>query len=307
MLSINAVRVAAAALLGALVITPATARASAPLAAHDSGQSSEVATTTGWYTTDDADTISIFEPAGPGPYPAVIFVHGGAWGRAQPNAYELSWAADLARSQGWLVAVIGYPTKVPHEHIAEPYALALAIQAIANRSDVINRSIALWGESAGGQLALLAAYRDAAAPHPAVRAVVSISGPTDMVTEFSSLAQTALGAVTRFEGLTPREARRARSARYRDTSPVNLVTRHDPATFQAISCGDRLVPARQVTRLSRLLAAAHVRHRTVILPGDAHSTALETQRPAGSANSVADLAEQFLTQVFRPTVPTVGR
>ena len=171
---------AATAVLGLLVIAPATARAAGGAPEPGASPPNEVVvTTTGWYATDHADTISIFEPVGAGPFPAILFVHGGAWGRAQPNAYELDWARDLAAAQGWLVAVIGYPTKVKHEQIVEPNAVALAISGLARRPDVDRQAIAVWGESAGGQLALLSGYRDARRLHPQVSAIVSISGPRE--------------------------------------------------------------------------------------------------------------------------------
>jgi acetyl esterase/lipase len=297
--------VAAAAVLGLLIAPPAAAHA-----AHASGPSkasitvtepapmSGVKATTGRYAANSADTITTYAPTAEGRFPAVIFIHGGAWGRAQPNTYELDFAKALARQEQWVVSVIGYPTKVKHEQIVEPAAIAQAITSISQRRDVDDRTISLWGESAGGQLALLAAYRDATRLRPLVSAVVSISGPTDMVTEFSSLAQTALGAVTRFEGMTPRAARRAKSARYRDTSPVDLVRSADPATFQAISRHDPLVPPSEVSRLTQLLTAAHVRHDTVRLAGSGHSTPLETESPAGSDIDVEQLAVTFLEQVF---------
>jgi acetyl esterase/lipase len=297
--------VAGAVVLSLLVITPVTARAAhatertiTPITVTDPAPISEVASTTGRYAADPADTITTYAPVADGRYPAVIFIHGGAWGRAQPNSYELTFAADLAKQEQWVVTVVGYPTKIKREQIVEPNALAAAITTISRRRDVDPTAIALWGESAGGQLALLAAYRNATTLRPLIAGVVSISGPTDMRTEYSSLAQTALGAVTRFEGLTPHAARLAKSARYRDTSPVYLVQPNDPATFQAISRHDPLVPPAQVTRLTRLLAAAHVTHRTVHVPGSGHSTPLETEHPAGSDLDVEQLAVSFLEEVF---------
>jgi acetyl esterase/lipase len=292
-----ALSAAAAAALVSLIGAPA-ARAAEPPPSDAPDSAPAIVSTTGWYSPDDPNTVTLYEPDGPGPYPALIFVHGGAWGRSQPNEYELQWAHDLAAGEGWLVAVIGYPTKVRDAHVAEPRAIALAIDAIAQRAEVDRHAVALWGESAGAQLALVAAYRDAARLNPVVAGVVSISGPTDMETEYASLAQTALGAVTRFEGLTPAQARRAKSARYRTTSPVHLVGPGSPATFQAISRGDRLVPAGQVDRLTRLLVAAGVMHSTVRLPGKAHSTGLESRRPPGSPDTVQQLAVAFLNRVF---------
>jgi acetyl esterase/lipase len=257
-----------------------------------------VVSTTGRYAANHADTITTYAPVTSGRHPAVIFVHGGAWGRAQPNSFELTFARQIAEQEQWVVSVVGYPTWVKHEQVVEPAAIADAITTVSHRPDVDPTAIALWGESAGGQLALLAAYRDAARLQPLVKAVVSISGPTDMRTEFSSLAQTALGAVSRFEGLSPRKARLARSGRYHATSPVDLVRPGDPATFQAISKHDKLVPPSQVTRLTKLLDTAAVVHRTVRLPGSGHSTPLETQVPPGAAADVEQLAITFLERVF---------
>ncbi|HVV76062.1 MAG TPA: alpha/beta hydrolase [Mycobacteriales bacterium] len=297
---VRATRAAAAALLSLLVAVPATARAATDPPPQDGSApaTSDITTTTGWYTPDQADSITIFEPAATGSYPAVIFVHGGAWGRSQPNSYELDWARGLAQQQGWLVAVIGYPAKVAHEQVVEPDALAEAIAAISHRSDVDINQIALWGESAGGQLALLAAYRDAKALHPVISAVVSISGPTDMRTEYNSFAQTWLHAVTRFEGMTPRAARHAGSKRYALTSPADIVSGLDPPTFQAISRLDRLVPANQVKVLTQRLTRANVTHRSVWLPGDGHSTAIENQQPPGSDYTVQQLAVSFIIASF---------
>jgi hypothetical protein len=39
-------------------------------------------------------------------------------------------------------------------------------------------------------------------------------------------------------------------------------------------------------------------HRTVRLPGKAHSTGLETQRPPGAEHTVAELAVRFLERAF---------
>jgi acetyl esterase/lipase len=228
----------------------------------------------------------------------VLFIHGGAWGRARPNVYEFRFARRLAAQNDWVVAVIGYPTKIPRERTVEPHAIRKALTRLAGRDDVDPRSVALWGESSGGQLALLAAYRDAMTAKPLVDAVVSISGPTNMRIEYSSLAETALGAVLRFEGLSPSAARARGSARYRLTSPVALVRSHDPATFQAISLHDPLVPPIQVNELTQRLAAEHVMHQTVHVRGNGHSTTIENQRPIGAHHDVEQLAAAFLARSF---------
>lgn len=277
--------------------TTASSTASASPAAASS-PSPEMAMSRGWYGLDRADTITTYRPAVPGRYPAVIFIHGGAWGRSQPTSYEFNWAKTLAQTEGWLVAVIGYPAKVRREHIVEPYAMAAAIRAVAHRSDVDDRAIALWGESAGGQLALLAGYRNSTAWRRLVGAVVSISGPTDMRTEYNSVAQVWLHAVTRFEGMTPDAAKAAGSRRYPLTSPTQIVWRGDPPTFQAISRFDALVPSNQVRVLTQRLISVNVPHETVWLTGKDHSSAIEAEHPPDSSYTVEQLAASFVRKVF---------
>lgn len=290
----------ASALLCLLVVAPSAARAAdhAPERAVAPAPSPEIVSSNGWYTPDRADTITVYEPATKGRHPAVIFVHGGAWGRSQPNGHELDWAHDLAADQGWLVAVIGYPAKVPHEQVVEPRAISDAITAVAHRADVDRSAVALWGESAGAHLALLAAYRDARTLDPLVTGVVSISGPTDMRTEYHSDAQTWLHAVTRFEGMAPQAARHAGSRRYMLTSPVDLVSRQSPPTFQAISRHDPLVPPRQVKTLTQQLVRNDVMHRSVWLQGAGHSSVIEDEAPPGSPYTVQQLAVAFLNSAF---------
>jgi acetyl esterase/lipase len=297
---VRVISAAVAGLLGLLVVAPAAAQAAdgAPSRTVTPAPEPEIVSSTGWYTPDPANTITIFEPAAEGRYPTVIFVHGGAWGRSQPLEHELQWAHDLAQEQGWLVAVIGYPAKVPNEQIVEPRAVVDAVNAVAERSDVDPNAIALWGESAGAHLALVAAYRNARTLHPLVSGVVSISGPTDMRSEYNSFAEVGLHAVTRFEGMTPKAARDAGSRRYSLTSPVDLVSRRSPPTFQAISRLDPLVPANQVKALTQRLIDLEVMHHSVWLPGKGHSTAIESQTPPDSEYTVQELAVAFLKQAF---------
>ena len=92
----------AAVLLSLLVAAPSAARAADADPASGSAPSSQprIVTVTGWYTPDPSSSITLYRPAGDGTSPAVLFVHGGAWGRSQPNSYELSWARELPEPEG---------------------------------------------------------------------------------------------------------------------------------------------------------------------------------------------------------------
>jgi acetyl esterase/lipase len=255
---------------------------------------SAVTETNGEYGPSADDTVDLFSPTRPGEHPAVLFIHGGAWGRSQPLSPERVFCRQLARRTGWVVALIGYPTWTPPERRVEPAAIREALISLAADPAVDPHRVAVWGESSGGQLALLAAYRNRSDHVDLVRAVVAVSGPTAMRLEYRSAAQKDIGAVTHFEGASPRRA----VARYAATSPLALARRGVPPTFQAISRHDPLVPPVQVRDLSRRLGRLGVVHRTVYVRGSDHSFPLEFDRPPGSRHTVEVLAIRFLAHVF---------
>ncbi|MCC6533612.1 MAG: alpha/beta hydrolase [Burkholderiales bacterium] len=117
--------------------------------------------------------LRLFKPRGEGPFPAVIDLHGGAWGK---GSLEECQARDevLARS-GLLVAALdfrdgdhGYPSALVDINYAIRWLKARAAQ-VGTRADLIGLS----GQSSGGHLAMLAAMR----PHdPRYTAVTLPSG-----------------------------------------------------------------------------------------------------------------------------------
>lgn len=244
------------------------------------------------------ETMTTYAPVGSGSHPAILFVHGGAWGRAEPNGGELAEGRQLAERTGWVVAVIGYPTQTAPERRVEPDAILAALDKLASRADVDRSRIALWGESAGGQLALLTAYRDSLRSHPLVAAVVSVSGPTDMSVEYDGSNPLDPYAVTHFEGIGLVQALLDGLLRYRTTSPADLVTRRTTPTFQAISRHDPLVSPRQIAELARRLANHDVRHVTRYVAGSDHSYPIEFERPPGAHADVQTLALRFVSSVF---------
>jgi len=120
------------------------------------------------FTTEDVEYLQhaaltlklrLYKPRGTGPFPAVIDLHGGAWGK---GSLEECKARDevLARS-GLLVAALdfrdgnhGYPTALVDINYAIRWVKARAAQ-LQTRADLIGLS----GQSSGGHLAMLAAMR----------------------------------------------------------------------------------------------------------------------------------------------------
>ena len=125
-------------------------------------------------------------PRGTGPFPAVIIVHGGGWVRGdrrvdvQPLFQPLMEAgfAWFSISYRLMTDVTKFGDVVQDVEAAIRFVKSHAAEYRVNSS-----RIALIGESAGGQLAVIAAK--APSPELRVRAVVALYAPTDLL----SLAQ----------------------------------------------------------------------------------------------------------------------
>lgn len=129
-------------------------------------------------------------PEGPGPHPAVIVVHGGAW-----------ISGDRARSVAPLLDVLtdaGFAWfSVSYRFASDFLLLGTAIDDVqeavrfvrsnAGRFRIDAGRIALAGESAGAHLASMAATRGTEDRSSTVAAVVALYSPSDLV----SLAQTS--------------------------------------------------------------------------------------------------------------------
>ena len=110
--------------------------------------------------------FELYLPAGPGPHPVVVLIHGGFW--------RLPWDLDLMRPQALDLASRGYAAvNLEYRRLGEPGAgwpgtcedVADAVRALADPDRGLGpdldpaRGIGLVGHSAGGHLALWVASR----------------------------------------------------------------------------------------------------------------------------------------------------
>src|SRR4028118_819953 len=122
--------------------------------------------------------LDIYRPPKTGKYPAIVAIYGGAWQRGNPRQN-----ADFNRymaARGYTVVAIDYRHAPRYRFPAQLEDVRAALTFIhqqAAQYEVDPERIALLGRSAGGHLAMLAAYQPEVLP---VRAVVSYYGPFNL-------------------------------------------------------------------------------------------------------------------------------
>ncbi|BCB76976.1 alpha/beta hydrolase [Phytohabitans flavus] len=132
-------------------------------------------------------SLDLHVPAGEGPWPLVVWVHGGGWRtgdrRTLPSTYaELGFFARMRR-RGYAVASVDYRLSAEARFPAQLHDVKAAIRWLrANAADLALDAdrVALWGESAGGHLVALAGLT-ADAPDPFVEGEVGLTGVSSAV------------------------------------------------------------------------------------------------------------------------------
>ena len=130
--------------------------------------------------------VRVYTPAGAGPFPVIVYFHGGGFVIATNDTYDAS-ARALANAAGAVLMSVEYRKAPEHKFpAAHDDAYAAYVWACKHASMIGGDStrIALAGESAGGNLAIATAIavRDKGMPAPAhILAVYPIAG-TDTTT-----------------------------------------------------------------------------------------------------------------------------
>jgi acetyl esterase/lipase len=105
----------------------------------------------------------IFPEAGEGPFPLMIFVHGGGWSLFNSNHHEVVYTGEMplyALERGYALAYIDYRltnTRIMPGQLYDVKAAVHYLRANAEKYALIPDQIVLSGDSAGAHLADLAA------------------------------------------------------------------------------------------------------------------------------------------------------
>jgi acetyl esterase/lipase len=201
-------------------------------------------------------------PAGHGPHPTVVVIHGGFWRAAFTKENTTAVAIALTRRgfATWNVEYRrvgsggGYPTTLED--------VRAACRAAARGDETDTTRFVAFGHSAGGHLALWA-LADGAAP-----GAVSLAGITDLgAAERAGIGSDAVAGFLGGIG-------RAQLARYRDADPISRIPTGGRALLVHGTQDDR-VPLAQSRAFVRAAAAAGDDARLLELAGADHLDPLD--------------------------------
>ena len=235
--------------------------------------------------------------SGIGPFPAVVFIHGGAWAGGTRTDYRST--IERAAKNGYVAVSIDYRLtqvdlttrlgKVPFPAQIHDCKCAVRwLRSVAETYQIDVKHIGVTGGSAGGHLCLLVGMMNAKANMEGdgghanysseVQAVVNYCGPTELSKEYNDVkdVQIFLHALC---GGTPENA----AETYRTASPVTYVSKDVPPVLTCHGDNDVIVPVSQAILLDETMKKAGAQHELLILKGQGHAFEGETGKQAEKA------------------------
>ncbi|MDQ6938640.1 MAG: alpha/beta hydrolase [Verrucomicrobiota bacterium] len=229
------------------------------------------------------------------PQPLIVMIHGGSW-RGGSKAELPAFNSYLAH-ENYAVAAIGY-RHAPQWQFPEPVDdVFRAIDFLKRRAAELHLDathIVLIGRSAGGQVALSAAY---ARRDPAIRGVIAFYPPTDLLFGYEHPSPRwvidSRRILREYLGGTLAEKR----DRYLAASPINFVGPNTPPTLLIHGGLDPLVPHVHSEMLAARLEQAHVPHFYLSLGWATHGCDANLNGPSGQLSRYC--IDRFLGAVLR--------
>jgi acetyl esterase/lipase len=227
------------------------------------------------------------------PAPLILVIHGGSWNGGSKQ--QLPAINRYLASEGFVVASINYrhAPKSPFPAAVDDIFRALDfLKGRAAEFGIDPARAVLIGRSAGGQLAVSAAY---AGRDPSIRGVVSFYGPTDLVLGYEK--PSAPGVLDSRRVLrdylagTPAEKPDA----YAAASPLNFVGPATPPTLLIHGALDGMVWVKHSELLTARLDFAERPHLFLRLPWATHGCEANLSGPSGQLSLYA--IDRFLAAV----------
>jgi acetyl esterase/lipase len=223
--------------------------------------------------------LDLAQPPSPGkqPRPAVVFIHGGAWsGADRTNGHPI---IRLLAANGLVAVSIDYRLSGQAAFPAQLEDCKCAVRflrAHAQQYRIDPKRIGVAGGSAGGHLAALVGLTPRAAglegsggwddSSSQVSAVADLYGISDLAALFDE--KSLIDAAKKLMRTTPQED----PARYRQASPLALVSAAAPPFYLAHGDRDTTVPFSHSQKLADALKAQKIEATLRVMTGQGHGS-----------------------------------
>ncbi|MDX6262264.1 MAG: hypothetical protein QOH84_3952 [Kribbellaceae bacterium] len=218
--------------------------------------------------------MDILIPPGSGPHPLVLYLPGGGFvaARRQMGGKQKRYVAEA----GFVVASIDYRTTsvgaTYREGLMDVATALEFLRSHAGEYGIDPTRVAVWGESAGGYLASMAATE----PEYKLSAAVDFFGASDLTSVAAGFDAEAAAAHTRPKSAVPAYVLGAgRSAadhpeEFRQADPAKRVTAQTPPFLLLHGDDDRMIAPAQTARIHQALRAAGIPSIRYVVKGAGH-------------------------------------
>ena len=227
------------------------------------------------YDTHPQTVMDIYKPAGKGPHPAMIVIHGGGWTGGAKATMVANWVVRYLE-KGFVVANVEYRLAAV---ATAPAAVEDALKAAnfffdnAKKYGVDPKRVAVTGSSAGGHLALMVGMtpKSAKLGKPVkIRAVINFYGITDVDDQLH-------GPNMRKYAITWVPDGPERTAIARRVSPMTYVRKDVPPVLTLHGDADATVPYQHGINITKALNEAGAKAEMISVPKGIHGFPKETQ------------------------------
>ncbi len=228
------------------------------------------------YGTDALQKMDVSLPAGRNTTDTkvLVLIHGGSW--ISGDKSEFTGIVDALKAQFPDYAILNINYRLANlaggniwpAQLNDVNAALTYLQTNAATYAVNTNKIAVFGASAGAQLALLKAYRDNA--DNSIKVVVDLFGPTDLIDMYNQPTDPTYPALLNvFLKGTPI----TNNAGYVSASPLFFVSNKVPPTIIFHGTADNIVHIRQSDSLNLRLTNAGVLHEYTRYTNEGHGWA----------------------------------
>ena len=230
-------------------------------------------------------TFDFYKSKLAGKRPCVLVIHGGSW--SSGDSKQLPELNSALTEQGYHVAALNYRKVPEYKHPAPVEDVKDAIEFLngnSNELQIDSENFILLGRSAGGQIALLAAYT---LSDLKIKGVIDFYGPADMVWGYSipsnPLVMDSRGVMENYLGGTYKEV----AKNYESSSPIYFVGKKSPPTLMIHGDNDVLVSPKHSLKLRDKLQQNGVKNYLLQLPWAVHGFDYNLKGPGGQLSTYA--------------------